>query len=80
MIPESMFNIPDSLLTRVDSTSEEYEYYYELVQLLRQLLVWEGDYRPTAEQALNSAFFKVGDPSLNPFPSAASAVLVRVSL
>ena len=77
MIPESMFNIPDSLLTRVDSTSEEYEYYYELVQLLRQLLVWEGDYRPTAEQALNSAFFKVGDPSLNPFPSAASAVLVQ---
>ena len=78
MIPESMFNIPDMLLTRVDSTSEEYEYYYELVQLLRQLLVWEGEYRPTAEQALDSPFFKVGDPSWNhPFANTTSAVLVQ---
>lgn len=73
-----MYNIPDTLLTRVESTSEEYEYYYELVQLLRQLLVWEGKYRPTAEQALNSAFFKVGNPSFNqPFSTNSSVVLVQ---
>lgn len=58
-----MYCSPDSLLTRVDSSSEDYELYYELVQLLRQMLVWEGKFRPTADQALHSMFFKVGNPN-----------------
>lgn len=58
-----MFCSPDSLLTRVDSSSEDYELYFELVQLLRQMLIWEGKYRPTADQALHSTFFKVGNPN-----------------
>ena len=58
-----MFCSPDSLLTRVDSSSEDYELYYELVQLLRQMLIWEGKFRPTADQALHSSFFKVGNPN-----------------
>lgn len=32
--------------------------YYELVQLLWKLLVWDPEKRPTAEQALQSPFFK----------------------
>ena len=75
-IPESMYHSPQSLLSRADVSSEDYELYYELVQLLWELLCWDSSKRLTAEQALNSRFFKVGSIASS-LTSNQSPVLVQ---
>ena len=58
-----MFNNLEQLLEQVSQTSEDYILYYELVQLLKKLLVWEGSSRLSASEALATPFFTVGNPS-----------------
>ena len=58
-----MFNNPEQLLDQVSQKSEDYILYYELVQLLKKLLVWEGSNRLSASEALASPFFTVGNPT-----------------
>ena len=58
-----MFNNLEQLLDQVSPKSDDYVLYFELVQLLKKLLVWEGSNRISASEALAAPFFTVGNPS-----------------
>ena len=70
IIAESMYQSPDNILELGNKSDkvgvccaahgQEYDLYFELHQLLKRLLCWDGSQRPSAEECLESKFFKVG--------------------
>lgn len=54
-------NKSNQVKSRVFSHEQEYDLYFELYQLLKRLLCWDGSKRPSAEECLASTFFKVGN-------------------